>query len=121
MIAGPGVHICSECVALCNQILRSRAEEEARGRLGKARVPTPRDIHAFLSSYVVGQERAKRIISVAVYNHFKRVHLGALSDDTEIEKSNILLIGPTGVGKTLMARTLARMLDVPPPSRTPRR
>lgn len=113
MVAGPGVQICEECVALCNQILRARAQEEARDHLSRADVPTPREIYDFLSQYVIGQEQAKRIISVAVYNHFKRVHLGAIGDGTEIDKSNILLIGPTGVGKTLIARTLARLLEVP--------
>jgi ATP-dependent Clp protease ATP-binding subunit ClpX len=113
LIAGQGAHICPECVGLCSQILKTRAEEEARQRLGRANVPTPRDIHGFLGRYVIGQEQARRTISVAVYNHTKRIHLGLLSDDTEVEKSNILLIGPTGVGKTLIARTLARMLDVP--------
>ncbi|MCX7598119.1 MAG: ATP-dependent Clp protease ATP-binding subunit ClpX [Armatimonadetes bacterium] len=113
MVAGPGVQICEECVALCTQILRARAQEEAQDRLSRADVPTPREIYDFLSQYVIGQEQAKRIISVAVYNHFKRVHLGALGDGTEIDKSNILLIGPTGVGKTLIARTLARFLEVP--------
>lgn len=113
MIHGPGVSICSECVALCNQILKSRAQEDARRALQEGQVPTPKQIYEFLNRYIVGQERAKRIISVAVYNHFKRIHIGALDEETEIDKANILLIGPTGCGKTLIAQTLARFLDVP--------
>ena len=113
LVSGPGVHICSECVTLCTQILKTRAEERAKEKMGKQALPTPREIHDFLGRYVIGQEHARRIISVSVYNHFKRVYLDQLGDDTEIDKSNIMLIGPTGTGKTLIARTLARLLDVP--------
>ena len=110
-ISGPSVYICNECVSLCNEIL---AEEEEREAV-EAQVPspTPLEIKDILDEYVIGQDEAKRALSVSVYNHYKRVnHLGIL-DEVEIEKANILLMGPTGVGKTLLAQTLARMLHVP--------
>ena len=110
-ISGPSVYICNECISLCNEIL---AEEEEREQVEQA-VPslTPAEIKAVLDEYVIGQEEAKRALSVAVYNHYKRVNHQGVLDDVEIEKANILLIGPTGVGKTLLAQTLARILKVP--------
>ncbi len=110
-ISGPSVYICNECVALCNEIL---AEEEDRSQVG-TEVPslTPREIKGILDEYVIGQEEAKRTLSVAVYNHYKRVNHQGVLDDVEVEKANILLIGSTGVGKTLLAQTLARTLNVP--------
>ncbi|MEX0891771.1 MAG: ATP-dependent Clp protease ATP-binding subunit ClpX [Gemmatimonadota bacterium] len=110
-ISGPSVYICNECVSLCNEIL---AEEEEREHADAVpRIPPPREIKSILDEYVIGQEDAKKSLSVAVYNHYKRVNHNGVLDDIEIEKSNILLIGPTGVGKTLLAQTLARVLQVP--------
>ncbi len=110
LIAGPLVYICDECVGLCNEIIEEELNAPERSFQGK--LPTPSEIHTFLNDYVVGQERAKKILSVAVHNHYKRIFRGAKSD-VELQKSNILLIGPTGTGKTLFAQTLARFLDVP--------
>ncbi len=111
LIAGPTVFICDECVELCMDIIR----EEHKSSLVKSRdgVPTPRDICDVLADYVIGQDHAKRVLSVAVHNHYKRLNHGGKSNDVELAKSNILLIGPTGCGKTLLAQTLARILDVP--------
>jgi ATP-dependent Clp protease ATP-binding subunit ClpX len=111
LIAGPGVYICDECIDLCNEIIEEELAEPAE--LGFDELPKPREINEFLNEYIVGQETAKRIMSVAVYNHYKRVEIGTSTDDVELQKSNIMLIGPTGCGKTLMAQTLARMLNVP--------
>ncbi len=111
MIAGPGVYICDECIDLCNEIIE---EELAEGTdVGFKELPKPQEIYSFLNDYIIGQERAKRILSVAVYNHYKRVQMGSTDAEVELSKSNILLLGPTGCGKTLMAQTLARMLNVP--------
>ena len=112
LIAGPGVYICDECIDLCNEIIEEELTEIPEVSLDK--LPRPREIKTFLDDYIIGQEQAKKILSVAVYNHYKRIQGGSAgSDEVELSKSNILLIGPTGCGKTLMAQTLARMLDVP--------
>ena len=110
-ISGPNVYICNECISLCNEILAEEEEREQGGRFTE--IPTPSEIKATLDEYVIGQEVAKKTLSVAVYNHYKRINHRSLVDDVEIEKSNILLLGPTGVGKTLLAQTLARILQVP--------
>ncbi|MFW5951299.1 MAG: ClpX C4-type zinc finger protein, partial [Gemmatimonadota bacterium] len=110
-ISGPSVYICNECVSLCNEILAEEEEREAAEAM--PRIPTPREIKGTLDEYVIGQEEAKKSLAVAVYNHYKRVNNNGILDDVEIEKSNILLLGPTGVGKTLLAQTLARILQVP--------
>src|SRR5438094_10410152 len=112
LIAGPGVYICDECIDLCNDIIEEELAETSEMRFDE--LPKPQEIFTFLNDYVIGQDRAKKILSVAVYNHYKRVQSGAYHDsDVELAKSNILLLGPTGCGKTLLAQTLARMLNVP--------
>src|SRR3979411_540928 len=116
LIAGPGaVYICDECVDLCREIIdeESAPPAAAKPRLPLAKLPTPAKIYEHLNSYVVGQDRAKKVLSVAVYNHYKRVSSGMQVDDVELQKSNILLVGPTGCGKTLLAQTLAKVLAVP--------
>ncbi|MBT3427769.1 MAG: ATP-dependent Clp protease ATP-binding subunit ClpX [Gammaproteobacteria bacterium] len=112
LIAGPSVYVCDECVELCNDIIREELQESSEEEKLK-KLPTPQEIKAILDEYVIGQQRAKRVLSVAVYNHYKRLNYSGNKDDVELQKSNILLIGPTGVGKTLLAETLARLLDVP--------
>jgi endopeptidase Clp ATP-binding regulatory subunit (clpX) len=111
-ISGPSVYICNECISLCNEILAEDEEREVAEAI--TQVPTPQEIKDVLDQYVIGQERAKKALAVAVYNHYKRINCSSgRDDDVELDKSNILLIGPTGVGKTLLAQTLARILDVP--------
>ena len=113
LIAGPGVYICSECVAACSDLLRDEYDmEESQGLKAPERLPTPMEIKSFMDHYIIGQDEAKVALSVAVYNHYKRIYFGAESD-VELQKSNILLIGPTGSGKTLFAQTLAKILNVP--------
>src|SRR5438105_15199074 len=110
--AGTTVYICNECIGLCNDIIAEEIDkEEARDQ--KLRIPRPSEIKSILDEYVVGQERAKKILSVAVHNHYKRIESKVSMDDVELQKSNILLLGPTGSGKTLLAQTLARILNVP--------
>src|SRR3954449_6296257 len=111
LIAGPGVYICDECIDLCNEIIDEELTTPAQ--LDLDNLPRPRDIYEVLNDYVVSQEEAKRTLSVAVYNHYKRVQMGQEDDEVELQKSNILLLGPTGCGKTLLAQTLARILNVP--------
>src|SRR5499433_3060039 len=111
LIAGPGVYICDECIDLCNEIIDEELTTPAQ--LDLDNLPRPTDIYAVLNDYVVSQEEAKRTLSVAVYNHYKRVQMGTEDDEVELQKSNILLLGPTGCGKTLLAQTLARILNVP--------
>jgi len=112
LIAGPSVFVCDECVDLCNDIIREEMQELSADE-ADSKLPTPREINEALDNYVIGQEKAKRYLSVAVYNHYKRLRSGHKDDGVELSKSNILLIGPTGSGKTLLAETLARQLNVP--------
>ena len=112
LIAGPSVFVCDECIDLCNDIIREEVQSTIPGKSGKSNLPVPHEIHARLDEYVIGQEQAKKILSVAVYNHYKRLK-STDKDGVELSKSNILLVGPTGSGKTLLAQTMARLLDVP--------
>ncbi|HEX9124569.1 MAG TPA: ATP-dependent Clp protease ATP-binding subunit ClpX [Actinomycetota bacterium] len=111
LIAGPGVYICDECIDLCNEIIEEELSETSELKLEE--LPKPQEIYAFLDDYVIGQEQAKKVLSVAVYNHYKRIQVGAKDGEVELQKSNILILGPTGCGKTLLAQTLAKMLNVP--------
>jgi ATP-dependent Clp protease ATP-binding subunit ClpX len=111
LIAGPGVYICDECIELCNEIIEEELNEDVDIDLGN--IPKPKEIKAILDQYVIGQEDAKKTLAVSVYNHYKRINAGARLDDVELQKSNILLLGPTGCGKTLLAQTLAKILNVP--------
>src|SRR5437773_1792516 len=116
LIAGPGsVYICDECVELCREIIHEESAPTTanKKKLPITRLPTPKKIYEQLNQYVIGQDRAKKVLSVAVYNHYKRINSGVESDDVELQKSNILMVGPTGCGKTLLAQTLAKVLDVP--------
>src|SRR3990172_4822003 len=112
LIAGPSVFICDECVELCNDIIREEIQDKSGGGLG-SRLPTPQEIKKTLDDYVIGQEMAKKILAVAVYNHYKRLETRAKNNDVELAKRKILLMGPTGSGKTLLAETLARLLNFP--------
>jgi len=113
LIAGPSVFICDECIELCNDIIREEGTSEHATKAEKNKLPSPREIRSILDQYVIGQDQAKKILSVAVYNHYKRLSNNAKDGEVELSKSNILLIGPTGSGKTLLAQTLARLLEVP--------
>ena len=113
LIAGPGVYICSDCVSACSELLKDEIQMDAKGNLrAPENLPTPMEIKNFMDSYIIGQNEAKVSLAVAVYNHYKRIYF-ADSSDVELQKSNILLIGPTGCGKTLFAQTLAKILHVP--------
>ncbi|RKO67695.1 ATP-dependent Clp protease ATP-binding subunit ClpX [Desulfofundulus salinus] len=111
LVAGPGVYICDECIELCNEIIEEELSEDLGLDLGD--IPKPKEIKEILDQYVIGQEQAKKTLAVAVYNHYKRINLGGKIDDVELQKSNIIMLGPTGCGKTLLAQTLARLLNVP--------
>jgi ATP-dependent Clp protease ATP-binding subunit ClpX len=111
LVAGPGVYICDECIELCNEIIEEELNEDLGLEIGE--IPKPQEIREILDQYVIGQDEAKKSLAVAVYNHYKRINLGGKIDDVELQKSNIVMLGPTGSGKTLLAQTLARLLNVP--------
>ena len=111
LIAGPGVYICDECIDLCNEIIEEELSESSELKLDD--LPKPQEIYSFLEEYVIGQDNAKKVLSVAVYNHYKRIQVGTKDTEVELQKSNIMVLGPTGCGKTLLAQTLAKMLNVP--------
>ena len=113
LLSGHGVFICNECVEVCNDILGGELEDTDNEQIMGAELPTPREIKEFLDQYVVGQDAAKKLLSVAVYNHYKRINNPGKGDDVEIQKSNVLIVGPTGSGKTFLVQNLARVLNVP--------
>jgi len=113
LIAGPGVYICDDCIELCNEIIEEELCTNVDENVRLRNTPKPKEINHSLNQYVIGQEQAKKSLAVAVYNHYKRVNAGSASDDVELQKSNVLLVGPTGSGKTYLAQTLAKILDVP--------